>query len=259
MPPRQLTRRNRDGVPYQRDAAVEAQLAVAADLAPGALIERARRRDHEAPCYLREEALVYLLRESARRGEAATASALCEALLARCAGYINAKLGALGAEARDEAFAEVVAELCGLILDLDSDRGDFLQVRFWVTLEKLVVAAFGRQAREIARAKRQVPLSALPGAEGGDEEERTVAARLEDITAPSLPPDLALLYREALATLEEPVRTAFVLRHYEGWPIEDQDPSVPTISRYFDKTPRTIRNWMSAAEQALAAWRGEQS
>ncbi len=68
---------------------------------------------------------------------------------------------------------------------------------------------------------------------------------------------MALLYREALALLDEPMRTAFVLRHYEGWPIEDRDETVPTISRYFNKTPRTIRNWMTTAEQALAAWRGE--
>jgi len=48
----------------------------------------------------------------------------------------------------------------------------------------------------------------------------------------------------------------FVLRHYEGWPIEDKDPSVPTISRHFQRTPRTIRNWMREAENVLAAWRG---
>lgn len=259
MPPRQLTHRNRDGQLYQREAAVEAQLAAAEDLAPEALIEQARGRDPAAPYYLREEALVYLLRESARRGEAALASALCEALLARCAGYINGKLGALGAEARDEAFAEVVAALCGYILDFDSDRGDFLQVRFWVVLERLVVSAFGRQVKELARAARQAPLTALPGVADGNDGERHVAAPSEVAAAPGLPMDQALLYREALATLREPHRTAFVLRHYEGWPIEDGDPTVPTISRYFDKTPRTIRNWMAAAEQTLAVWRGDRT
>jgi hypothetical protein len=254
---RALTHRNREGIPYRREDAVERQIDAALALTPTALTQRARLRDPDAPDYLREECLVYLLRAFALRGETAIVDTLSEALLERCTRYVSVKLSALGPEGREEAYGEVVARLFDLILDLESDRGDFLQVRFWVALEKLVVAAFGRQAREIAQARRQVPLSALPGAESGDEEERTVAARLEDITAPSLPPDHALLYREALATLEEPVRTAFVLRHYEGWPIEDRDPGVLTISRYFDKTPRTIRNWMNAAEQALAAWRGE--
>ncbi len=258
MPIRELTHRNRDGVLYRREAAVEEQIAAALTLAPAALIERVHINDADAPGYLREECLVYLLREYAYAGETALVAALGEALLARCTGYIAGKLYALGPVARDDAFGEVVASLFDLILDLESDRGDFLQVRFWVVLERLVVSTFGRQAREIARAQRQVSLSALPGADG-DDEERRVAAAPEALAEPALPLDQALLYREALGTLDEPYRTAFVLRYYEGWPIEDQDPTVPTISRYFAKTPRTIRNWMAAAEGTLAAWRGEQT
>lgn len=254
MPIRQLTRCNRDGVPYRREAAVERQIEQGLLCTPAAMIERANVRDATAPAYLQEECLVYLLREFAGRGELPVVEALSEALLARCACYINGKLLALGPQARDDAFDEVVARLFDLMLDRESDRGDFLQVRFWVVLEKLVITAFGRQVKELSRAARQVPLSALPGASGDDDVH--VSARMDAVAAPSLPAEQALLYREALATLEEPYRTAFVLRHYEGWPIEDSDPRVPTISRYFDKTPRTIRNWMAAAEQTLAVWRG---
>jgi len=63
-------------------------------------------------------------------------------------------------------------------------------------------------------------------------------------------------YHDGLNSIEEPYRTVFVLRYYHGWPTEDDDPTVPTISRYFNKTPRTIRNYLRRADDALVAWRG---
>jgi DNA-directed RNA polymerase specialized sigma24 family protein len=64
--------------------------------------------------------------------------------------------------------------------------------------------------------------------------------------------DRAALLRDALTTLPEPKRTAWVLRYAEDWPIEDKDPHVPTLSKYFKVSGRTIRNWLSDAESELA-------
>jgi DNA-directed RNA polymerase specialized sigma24 family protein len=245
-------------VPYRREPAVEEQIRAALRSDPAALVERAAVRDQASPVYLREECLVYLVREFALQGEAAHVATLSEALLGRCTRFIHGRLLVLGAQAAEDAYCEVVARLFDLILDVGSDRGDFLQVRFWVALEKMVISAFGRQVKEQARTRRHVPLTALPG-EDGDEDEQHVAPGTLQAGEPRSAPDQALLVREALAALDEPYRTAVILRHYEGWPIEDRDPTVPTISRYFNKTPRTIRNWMATAEEALAAWRGERS
>ena len=44
-----------------------------------------------------------------------------------------------------EGYRDVVERLFGLTLDLASDQGDFLQVRFWLVLEKIVVQAFEQQ------------------------------------------------------------------------------------------------------------------
>lgn len=252
---RELTHRNREGVPYRREPAVECQIGEALLLDPPRMLERARLRDYRQPSYLQEECLVYLIRDYRLRGEAATVGTLCEALLGRCARHIHGRLSALAPDARDDAYSEVVVALFDRILNLDSDAGDFLQVRFWVVLDTLAVTAFGRQVRELRRAKtRQAPLSALPGY-AEDEGDRAVAVRAADLPAqPGM--DQALLSQEGLRALAEPYRTVFVLRHYEGWPIEDKDPSVPTISRHFQRTPRTIRNWMREAENVLAAWRG---
>jgi DNA-directed RNA polymerase specialized sigma24 family protein len=255
---RELTHCNRDGIPYRRDPAVEAQITTALGLPVAALLERARLRDHRALGYFQEECLVYLLRDFRGRGDAGTVESLCEALLARCAKYINGKLLALGPQAVDDAFSEVVLKVFDQILNLESDGGDFLQVRFWVALERIVITTFGRYVKDLTRAARHLSLSALAGSSDGDDEERRSTVGLDELPEQGMTMDQTMLYREGLAALEEPYRTAFVLRYYEGWPIEDQDPAVPTISRYFDKTPRTIRNWMRDAEQTLARWRGDQ-
>jgi DNA-directed RNA polymerase specialized sigma24 family protein len=44
-------------------------------------------------------------------------------------------------------------------------------------------------------------------------------------------------------------REAVILHHLQGWPITDQDPTTPTLTKHFGVTDRTIRNWM---RQALA-------
>ena len=62
---------------------------------------------------------------------------------------------------------------------------------------------------------------------------------------------------EALASLEEPQRSVFVLRYYQGWPVESKHPGEPTISGYFGVTSRTIRNWLTSAEKRLSEWREE--
>ena len=62
------------------------------------------------------------------------------------------------------------------------------------------------------------------------------------------------LYREGLRILPEHQRVAYVLRYYEGWQIESDDPDEPTISGYFKRTPRMIRNWFEQAEKTLHRW-----
>jgi hypothetical protein len=71
------------------------------------------------------------------------------------------------------------------------------------------------------------------------------------------PVDTQLLNDEALSLIEPNLREAFVLKA-EGWPIEDSDPNVVTISKHFGKTSRTIRYWITEAEKKLAAWRDEE-
>jgi RNA polymerase sigma factor (sigma-70 family) len=190
-------------------------------------------------------------------------------LVRRCVGVINSHLWRLGGELARDGFNDVVEQLFERILDLNTDRGDFLQVRFWVVLDRLAGSAFNKQLSQYQEARKREPLTALPGYDRDDEDGARTARPVDDAAVMSPAADEALdedellrerrdRIRDALGRLGEPLRTVFLLRHHAGWPIEDQDPTVRTISRHFGKTPRTIRNWLNQAEEILEKWRGEQ-
>lgn len=253
---RPLTRCNREGTVYQRTETVEAQIVTALTLSPWQLIERAQIADYQSPSYLKEECLVYLIREYYQHGYETLVNDLSAMLLLRCERVIKAKLSVFGPSVLEDASQEVIEELFSQIVDLESDRGDFLQVRFQVVLERLVIAAFRRQQERRQEAKQTVPLVADQEAETDSDASGPVISP-EEIVDPGISTEDWILCREALFTLDSPHQTAYILRYYWGWPIEDRDPSVPTISRYFKRTSRTIRTWLREAEQAIERWRGE--
>jgi len=258
-----LTYRNSEEHINQRNPQVEKQIRKALELTSNRLLERAAVGDQLAADYLKEECLVYLIRHYHRAGERRLVNDLAEALLRRCANLINKHLRSLDAEAARDGYNDVVERLFRQILDLDSDRGDFLQVRFWLALESLAVRAYRQQLTLHKRAQGTVPMSSLAGDDNdqNDEAERVVRPRgLVEAASPSGEPMVIRndLIRDALSRIDEPYRSAFLLKHFEGLPIEDQDPNVRTISRLFGKNPRTIRNWLKKADEALETWRGVQ-
>lgn len=247
-----LTRRGNDGAVYRRTGEVEAQLAAAAGLPTDDVIARAQLSNAADAGYLREEALIYLIRSFHRRGDTQAVNALFTVLLDRCEGRLKYRLGGLGVDGFEDAYGDVVGELAASMLDLSSDRGDFLQVRFWPTLDRMAISIFNRHVAMQRRMRQTLPM-------GVDADDDEMPAGVSDLPDLALPAALLAEYRVALQAVPEPYRTVFVLRYYHGWPVEDRDPAVMTISRYYDKTSRTIRNYLHEAERALAAWRGEQS
>ncbi len=253
-----LTHCTREGKAYQRSVAVESKIESALALTPAYLVEFAKSPDHKSSDYVQEECLVYLIREYKRKDRNSVVNDLTRILLQRCAKFINNRLQILGQDTVEEAFHDVIQEMFTQILDLDSDRGDFLQVRFWAALKVIVISTFNRYKKRLEEAKNTVPLSSLAGYERtADDSNTRTFVPLEDLVDSSLSMEQRVLYQEGLNTLEDPYRTAFVLRHYYGWPIEASDPSVPSISHHFNRSSRTIRTWLSQAEEALERWRGE--
>ncbi len=61
--------------------------------------------------------------------------------------------------------------------------------------------------------------------------------------------------RAITQTSKKPYRHAFIMRAYLELPIGDRDWSEECIAVHFDKSRRTIQNWLNVAEAELQAWR----
>src|SRR6266566_2712733 len=144
-----LTHCNSTGEVYQRTAAVHWQIEVALMLASSQVVERARIADDDSPDYFQEECLVYLIREFCRRGDERLVNDLSAILIDRCKNMIYGRLQVLGQQGVEDAFNDVILDLFAPILDLSSDRGDFLQVRFGLVLQRLIIGVYNRHIRRI--------------------------------------------------------------------------------------------------------------
>jgi DNA-directed RNA polymerase specialized sigma24 family protein len=242
------------GATYSRDPGVEAQIEEALNLQPEELLEKASAGNTRDGAYLKEETLVYLIREHHRKGERRLVEGLAEALLSRSTPYIRGKLRTLGADRLEDAESEVVEMLFTRILDFESDRGDFFQVRYWAFLNRLLADEFRKQVGQLKKVKDDVAPDWIHGSEPSDDGEAG-SHYVPPAHAGGLRQDQQVLLKEALGALDEPYRTLVVLRYYDGWPVESNDPEELTISKHFNKTPRTIRNWLAAADERLMEWR----
>lgn len=261
-----LTRKNAVGDTYSRAPDVDRQIMQVLVLPPETIRNRVAIEESKSSDFVSEECLIYLLRHYFRRGDTATVNILAEELLRRCAPIVLKHLRTFGPQALEEGQSEIVERLFRKILDISTDKADFFQVRFWLAMERLCVQEFNRQLKRRRREMKGLSVSQLQLSDGDEDEagERVTGMLTEkDERRLSVPSDEQRivdddLRRAALTQLHEPLRSAFWLRHYEGWPIEDQNPAVATISRHFVKTPRTIRNWLARADEILARWRGGQ-
>lgn len=253
---RPLTRRDGAGVVYHRPDEVERQIAVALTLAAAALLARAKVRDYRADGYLKDETLVYLVREFHRDSRDALVSELATILVERCRKAAHRRLRSLTDEQQEEAMAAILLRVFGeQITDLESDRGDFLQVRFVVALDRLAIRAFNDLVAERRRMDDTVPLSALAGYDADDDEDGARRVGRGELAAePLLSPERLVLYREGLDQLPPKQREAFILRYYDGWPIDPPKDGGPSLTAHFRATSRTIRYWFAQSERRLREW-----
>jgi RNA polymerase sigma factor (sigma-70 family) len=249
---RPLTRRNTDtGALYERLPEVEAQVRRALALEEAILIE-AMQYGYESHTHLKDEALCYLIRERLRDGHQESANAVAEVLLRRHARTIRSRIGRGGVDERhrEDCDGEIVSQLLIELFDTDSDRSDFAQVRFGLYFERLsngVISKF----RKLQQRERQAESIT------STQDDRTEEIDLLDTLADErvLSAEDRALTRDALAHLPDDLREVFLLRYFEGWQTESNSPTEPSISRYLNVTPRTVRNRLRDAEASLRRWR----
>jgi DNA-directed RNA polymerase specialized sigma24 family protein len=252
--PRPLTHYNKDGELYVRTDKVEQQIRDLSDVPTAELIANAQIEEEDDLRYIQVETLVYFIRERVRSGRALEASDLVDILINRCTKFIQGKLYKLGFDHMEQASQDVLGDLVKDIADTDSDRADFLEVRFWRALDVRATNAFSRYYRLVTR---NTFLSSAFNENSPNGDEPSEEDGLEGFASRRLSAEEWVLIRDALASIEEPYRTVFVQYHQDGWPIESKDPNKLTISRNANRTPRTIRNWLQKAEEALQKWREE--
>ena len=168
--------------------------------------------------FLKEECLVYMIRYFHSCEDKEMVSEIFKILMIRCTKFIQNRLKSLGQRAED-AFSEIVTNLVKQILNLESDRSDFYQVRFWRALKCLILSEFKRQTILLNKDEKSISLSGM----GEDPNNSGVE---EDILDESLSQEEIVMCEESLNILVHPYfKEVFILRHYYGWPIESDDPN----------------------------------
>lgn len=148
----------------------------------------------------------------------------------------------------DDFLQSMNEEVLGKISD-PSDAGDYAQVSFG----PFVLGIAGNVLRKLERENKikRVTDSLEESFDGTDEAPPKINPVASDLSA-----DKRLLIAEAINSMEEPHRTAWLLHHKEGYQIESNDPGETTVATLIGVTGRTVRNRLKEAERQLQAWKG---
>ncbi len=253
-----LTRCNKEGKVYERLPEVDCQIISALGMSAGDLLARIAQRSRDASEYLQEETLVYLIRHFHTQKDRPLVDGLTNALLARCATFIASELCALEDwHIRQDAYARVIEIVFESILNLETDTGDYLQVRFWDGLKKRTIDVFRASVTQLDRAELTVSIDDAASSEDDGlaaarqaAVERAVADLNADVEAHAVRNERHEDLRRALMGLPAKQRQAFVLRYNGGFQVQE-------IAAHFGCSVRSVNTWLRAAETHLHTWAGE--
>lgn len=252
-----LTHCYSSGVLYHRLPEVTAQIECALGLSTDDLLERTRISDADSPLFVKEESLVYLIRHFRRGGHDGVVGDLSAILIGRIATSVKSRLRVLGRDNLEDGFQDVIAGVFERILDLERDRGDFFQVRFWVGVQRLTITTFNKYKKQHDEdLEHEVAAASLPLDDDDGPLDRS-GNPWEALPGPQLLPEQYLLVTDAVASISVRYRDAYILHNIMRFQVESLDPNEPTVSTMLGKTSRTIRNWLVRAEEQLENWQND--
>lgn len=239
---------------YQRAPETEADIRKVARLRGAALVDPFRQSDDAAPDYLKSEALVFFIRRHRRDNDRMALSVLHQLLVERCQSFFEGAIRGFDEDTRIDLRSRILAKLTELLMAED-DRGDFLQVCFWVVVQRLTKKACGQESKRRFHYPRLDDHADDPDAD-------RLADAAERVAAPGLSPEDSAILSQALAVLPDDLRQLFILRHMEGWTVgaerrEDEKPGARSLAVLFDVSSKTIQKRLKKAEQLLAGFRRE--
>jgi RNA polymerase sigma factor (sigma-70 family) len=227
-----------------RTTEVEAQIRWIQSLRFAELCQRILEKDPAGAPLIKEEALVYLLRDFQRRGCAREAGLIAKTLLDRSFRKIAAwvKRGLPGtADVHREQCVEEIQTQMWVALQSDAAGCEFWEIAFWMCLKRRAMNCLD-QSRRTAFAEVHPTFTS----DESDQETNLLDLMpdrgIEDVQA-------RIEMQEALNRLPADQRQAVHLFYIESW-------SQQQIAKQFGVSDRTIRNWLVVAIKSLRSYYG---
>lgn len=243
-----LTKKTETGGVYRRRPDAELQIEKILTLEKPQILGMLggnKRRDEAG--YLLDETIVYLLRE--RRDDDFFVETLYAELNRRIWKLLRAFYRKFNHPEDFEDFGQMIEmALIKNIFNLETDAGEYAQVNFGDYVVQ--TATFAWYAR-LKKTEREKQIFEIERADGDDavetksDENRFVSTEMSQ--------EEKMILRARLAALPENIRNAAILHYLDGWQIESKDAKEPTVSKLFNVSSRTIRNWLTEARAILAA------
>ena len=273
-----LRKRSKGGKRYKRRPEVEQELERLEKLGLPEVVARARAGEQKGKPALSSEALVHILRREVRvaRPDGRTQGpidALVSILIARCEVILKRRLWSYDELAREEMTEGVVNRLVDDIYE-DGDKADYAEINFNHWLARNRTDAMRKHARKAARVKQlgdavenleeneaQVVSEDEPREASYESTPERLFSLKEERERANLPSIIehAQFSPEELHRIADVVMQAMLpadvlyafLAHNLGMKVESQDSEEHTLVKHFDKSEKTIRNWIERAEKAF--------
>lgn len=253
-----LIAKQKSGAIYTRTKEVERQIRFALILSDEEIIANAKTTASDSSDYLRDETLVFLIKQSFKERNLFLYNALFTILLERANDIVSYRLRGLPANIKEDAFNEVNEKLVKYILR-DDGKGDFLQVRFRLGIKRITIGVYrkfnGIRKRDHQYLEPEAFFEPDPDYYQDMDERFESNSPIMNGSQGSSVEEKAVI-SDALQKLDQKLRLVYYLHYHEHWLIESKNEDHQNLSKYFGVSGRTIRNWLYQAEEELNKWRG---